>query len=92
MPLKCYFCWNDIVGSWERIEKSANDPRKTWVGKDEGNDRSDVKTLFCLSAGDTHRTEECETNGKILLSMIKNKSRSWVGVAIELIPSPNTLI
>ena len=92
MSTKCFFSWDDRLGSWARIEKSAKAPGNVWVCEDEDNKASDVKAIHCLSAGDPARPQECETNGNILLLMIRNMSRYWVGVAVEMDPSPKSLI
>lgn len=92
MPEKCYFSWEDPKGSWDRILRSIKDNNKTWVCEDEGNSNSDIKLVFCLSACDHDRPNKCDTNGKILLSVIRNLSRKWVGVAVEIETHPDTLI
>lgn len=88
----CFYCQTDKPGSWVRIVRSARDATKSWVCEDSGNVNEEVQAVFCLSIGDRNLPEDCETKGQILLSMIKNRTRIIVGVAVERVGTPATLI
>ncbi len=88
----CFYCRTDPPGSWERIVKSAKDAQRSWVCEDSDSSFSVVKTVCCLSNGHHNRPENCETEGQVLLSMMRNESRDFLGVAVEYVATPKTLI
>jgi hypothetical protein len=88
----CFYYRDDLLGSWGRLVKWAENPTKTFICVDPDNESSEVKAVFCLSVGHKDLPDECETKGKTLLSLMCNKSRNFLAVAVERVPSPATLI